>query len=131
MVRVLSERYRYYRLTVEEKRRVIDGIVEVLRAYHVELAVIFGSFVELDSFRDIDVAVYKPGLDVDDVIRLSIELEERLGMPVDVVPLGEVDPEARIRILTRGLVVLEGRAGVYEYLLLRSLDELALMRVSV
>lgn len=35
-----------------------EAVREVLEEGGVELAIIFGSFVELESFRDVDVAVY-------------------------------------------------------------------------
>jgi len=125
----LSERYKYHRLTGEEKAKLVKVIREVLEGYGVELAIIFGSFVELESFRDIDIAIYKPNLDLNDVLRLSIELEEKLGIPVDVIPITEVNPQFRIRILARGLIVLE-KAGVYEYMLMRAFDESMLMEKS-
>ena len=64
---------------------------------------------------------------MDAVIKLSVELEERLRIPVDVVPLNVVSPSFRHYILTRGEVVLEKRPGLYEALLMRTLDELAVL----
>ncbi|MEM1744126.1 MAG: nucleotidyltransferase domain-containing protein [Candidatus Nezhaarchaeales archaeon] len=124
-----SERYRYYRLDPREKGAVRGAVREVLEEGGVELAIIFGGFVEMESFRDVDVAVYAGSreLDLDAVIKLSVKLEERLGIPVDVVPLNLVSPSFRHYILTKGKVVLEKRSGFYEELLLRTLDELALL----
>jgi len=55
---VSGDRYRYYRLSPEEKRALKEVIRSVLEKRGVELAIIFGSFTELESFRDVDVAVY-------------------------------------------------------------------------
>ncbi|MEM2795373.1 MAG: nucleotidyltransferase domain-containing protein [Thermofilaceae archaeon] len=124
-----SEHYRYYRLDPKEKEAVKKAVRKVLEEGDVELAIIFGSFVELESFRDVDVAVYAGSreLDLDAVIKLSVELEERLRIPVDVVPLDAISPSFRHYILARGKVVLEKRSGLYEALLMQTLDELAVL----
>ena len=122
---MLSERYRYYRLDPKGKE-VVKKVLEE----GVELAIIFGSFVELESFRDVDLAVYagSSDLDLDAVIKLSVKLEERLRIPVDVVPLDEVSPSFRHYILTKGEVLLEKRPELYEAQLMRTLDELIVLK---
>ena len=65
------------------------------------------------------------------MLRLAVKFEEMLGVPVDVVLIDEINPQSRIRVFNEGFVVLEGRAGVYKYLLLDALAELALVRTSV
>ncbi|MEM2622891.1 MAG: nucleotidyltransferase domain-containing protein [Candidatus Nezhaarchaeales archaeon] len=122
---MLSERYRYYRLDPKGKE-VVKKVLEE----GVELAIIFGSFVELESFRDVDLAVYAGSrdLDLDAVIKLSVKLEERLRIPVDVVPLDEVSPSFRHYILTKGEVLLEKRPELYEAQLMRTLDELIVLK---
>jgi hypothetical protein len=65
------------------------------------------------------------------MLRLAVKFEEMLGVPVDVVLIDEINPQSRIRVFNEGFVVLEGRAGVYECLLLDALAELALVRTSV
>ncbi|MEM4444584.1 MAG: hypothetical protein QXJ21_04360 [Thermofilum sp.] len=123
---VSGDRYRYYRLSPEEKRALKEAIRSTLEGRGVELAVIFGSFTELESFRDVDVAVYaRSSLDLDDAIKLAAELEERTRTPVDVVPLEKASPKLRHHILTKGEVLLEKQPGLYEALLLQTLDELA------
>ncbi|MEM0376853.1 MAG: nucleotidyltransferase domain-containing protein [Thermofilum sp.] len=121
-----GDRYRYYRLSPEEKRALKEAIRSTLEGRGVELAIIFGSFTELESFRDVDVAVYaRDSLDLDDAIKLAAELEERTRTPVDVVPLEKASPKLRHHILTKGEVLLEKQPGLYEALLMQTLDELA------
>ncbi|MEM4640232.1 MAG: nucleotidyltransferase domain-containing protein [Thermofilum sp.] len=120
------DRYRYYRLSPEERRTLKEAIRSTLEGRGVELAIIFGSFIELESFRDVDVAVYaRGGLDLNDAIELAAELEERTRTPVDVVPLEKAPPRFRHHILTKGEVLLEKQPGLYEALLMLTLDELA------
>jgi predicted nucleotidyltransferase len=66
----------------------------------VELAVVFGSFLDGKEFRDVDVAVYSEGLDLEDLLKLGAELE--LGVPVDLVPLDQL----------RWALLIEGRTDV-------------------
>ena len=121
---MFSERYEYYRLSDQEKEAVIGRIVEVLRNENIPLALVFGSFVELNSFRDIDLAVYLRDADLDYLFRLADRLEDVVGYPVDVVPLSEISPKFRYYILTKGLVIWEEYSGLYEALLMQTLDEL-------
>ncbi|MEM0079626.1 MAG: nucleotidyltransferase domain-containing protein [Candidatus Nezhaarchaeales archaeon] len=119
-----SGRYRYYRLNPKEKEVVKGTVKEILKGGGMELTIIFGNFVEMESFRDVDVAVYADSreLDLNAVIKLSVELEERLHIPVGVVPLNEGSPSFRHYILTGGEVVLEKRPGLCEALLMRTLN---------
>jgi len=118
---------KYYKMSLEEKRAIIEKLREILRAEDVRLAILFGSFVEADSFRDIDVAVYlEDPQDLDRILKLGAKLEEELGVPVDVVPLQVLPPRFRLRVLTRGITIIE-EPGLYEAMLLQAVDELAMM----
>ena len=116
--------YRYSRLSGEEKKRVLGEIRDALeREDKVLLTVVFGSFTELESFRDIDVAVYSLDASLDYLAKLNAELELRLGIPLDLVPLTELDPRFKLHVLTKGEVVLEKTPGLYEALLSQAHDE--------
>ena len=120
-----GERFRYYRVAREGREAIIAKIRKVLEDEGVSLAVLFGSFVELDSFRDIDLAVYIRGdEDLSFIFRLANRLEEELGYPVDVVPLNTIPPRFRHYILTKGVVIVEREPGLYESLLIQAIDEI-------
>ena len=124
------DRIRYHRLSTSERERIVGKLREVLASEGVKLAIIFGSFVEMESFRDIDVAVYlEDPDDLDRILELGAKLEEALGIPVDVVPLQSLSPRFRLKVLTRGLVVVE-EPGIYEALWSQTLDELAMLSLS-
>jgi len=125
-----EERYKYYKLSDDEKRVLLSRIRSVLEGYGVELAIVFGSFVWGKSFRDIDIAIYSHDLDLDKLLRIGAELEHILGVPVDVAPLDEVSPVLRLRILRGGIIVIE-KPGVYEYMFMRTCDELETMRIAL
>jgi hypothetical protein len=118
--------YVYHSVSREERELFISRIKDILREYGVSLGILFGSFVELNEYRDIDVAVYGRGLGLDKLLSLGTRLEMILGIPVDVVSLIDVDPEFRLSIMERGLVILEDADGLYEALINETLDELYL-----
>lgn len=121
-------RFKYYCLTPREKEALLERVKGFLGGQEdVLLAVVFGSFNELDYFRDLDVAVYLPKPSLSRVLQLADELERETGVPVDVVPLTELPPRFRLYVLTRGRVILEKRPGLYEALVSQAADELALM----
>ncbi|MDK6027917.1 nucleotidyltransferase domain-containing protein [Ignisphaera sp. 4213-co] len=119
--------YKYFRGGKEEKLNILKKALE--NENRVLLAIVFGSFVELESYRDIDVAIYTTDTSLDYLIELSIKLEERVGVPVDVVPLVELDPKFKWKILTKGVVIVEKVPGLYEALLNLVQDEMMLSKL--
>jgi len=118
-----EERYRYYTMSEEERKKVLDRLREILAKHGVELAIVFGSFTSAEEFRDIDIAVYSKKMTFQDLLRLGVDLELELGLPVDVVPLDQLPPRFRLNVLLRGIVLLE-KPGIYEYLYMQTQDEL-------
>jgi len=59
---LVVEGIRYFEVGEDERRAIIGRVASVLRGLGISLGIIFGSFVELDHFRDIDVAVYGRGI---------------------------------------------------------------------
>ena len=55
---------------------VILRIRDVLRKFSIVLGILFGSFMELSEFRDIDIAVYGKGLGLNKLLSLGARLEE-------------------------------------------------------
>jgi len=121
---------KYYRMDQEEKRRIVEKLREALLAEGIKLAILFGSFIEMESFRDIDIAVYlEDPQDLDRVLEIGVRLEEKLGIPIDIAPLQFLSPRFRLRVLTKGLPVIE-ELGLYEAMLIQTLDELVVMNPS-
>ena len=89
-----------------EKQQIIDRIVPVLKDAGCSMAVLFGSFVERDSFRDIDLMVTLENSRVpsgSDLVYLAQLLENVTGIPFDVIGMDVPN------ILLRGEI---GRKGV-------------------
>jgi predicted nucleotidyltransferase len=118
-----EERYRYYTMSEEERKKVLDRLREILAEHGVELAIVFGSFTYAEEFRDIDIAVYSKKMTFQDLLKLGVDLELELGLPVDVAPLDQLPPRFRLNVLLRGVVLLE-KPGLYERLYMQTQDEL-------
>jgi len=127
---VFEERFKYYRFSKSEKEALLKKIKELLSRHNIDLAIVFGSFVEGSVFRDIDIAIYSHAVDIDELLRINSELELELGIPVDIVPLEQLNPVFRLKILRKGLVIVE-RPGIFEYLFMLTCDELEVMRIAL
>lgn len=119
----MSSEFKYYK----NKKGVKEKIRQVLEREGVLLAILFGSFVESDKFRDVDVAVYSTNKDLKYYIKLGVKLEDELSIPVDVVPIDLLPANFRHYVFVRGKVILEKQPGLYEALFLNTLDELFLL----
>jgi predicted nucleotidyltransferase len=87
----MREMSRVYHLATEERGALAARLEAALAdRSDVLFALAFGSFVDRDAFRDIDIGIWtaasaRPDLDV----RLSASLSRELGIPVDVRRLNE------------------------------------------
>ena len=116
--------YEYFRADKREKERILNRIRDILmQEDKVPLAIVFGSFTTLESFRDVDIAVYSLDTSLDYLAKLGAKLELGLGIPVDIVPITELDPYFKHNILTKGRIILEKAPGTYEALLREAEDE--------
>jgi len=100
----------------EIKARIRDFLrdrEEVLFAY------LHGSFLRGEGYRDVDVAVYVDPGKVEDFIeyelRLSVSLENILGIPVDVKILNSAPPAFRYRVLGGELIFLRDEKRWLEF----------------
>lgn len=82
---------------VADKR---DELLEVLRRHGVTNPEVFGSAARGDDHEgsDVDLLVdFAPGTDIIDMIGIKHELEDVLGVPVDLVPRNGVKERVRSR----------------------------------
>jgi len=71
-----------------EKKQIIQTIVNYLKQYHVREIGLFGSFArnEMTPESDIDVLVeYCRGTTLFDMVKMKLDLAERVGRKVDLV----------------------------------------------
>ncbi len=89
------------------------------------IAPLYGSFVERDAFRDLDVGVYLAPSADDLLIPPMVEEEIRAGtgLPADVRMLNNAPPGVLRHVLSRSMPLLERVPLLRERLLARALDE--------
>jgi len=115
----------YYRLTEWQKKRVVETAKNLLEVdERVKLAYIFGGFTRRSSIRDVDIAVYAvPPFSFGELLSLNAKMELKLGLPVDLVQLQDLDPVFRLKILRYGLSILVGDGQLYHSLLAQAFSE--------
>lgn len=99
---------RYFRMSRAEREKLIKALKNALEGEeHVVFAILHGSFLSRELFRDVDVAVW-----LDDVklsfyytVDFSAKLEVELGVPVDIQVLNEAPLPFRYIVLSRGKVL--------------------------
>ncbi|RLF03663.1 MAG: sugar transporter [Thermoprotei archaeon] len=135
-LRILEERRRAPKRMPQEKRdKLLEAISRRLEERgELLLAVVHGSFIESEVFRDLDVAVYTGGaVAPDQWFVYADELEEYLvklaGFAVDVQVLDYAPPSFRAAVLSSGIVLLERVPGLRAMLLAHALEELQAFRL--
>lgn len=81
-----------------ELRRRLESSDEVVFAY------VHGSFMEMSSFRDVDVAVWirRPSEAFRYAVDLSAEVSVEVGVPIDIQVLNEAPLPFKHHVFTRG-----------------------------
>lgn len=108
----MAYRAKKYSLTAEQIKKIMDDIADFLAdKLEVDFAFIHGSFVNAESFGDIDVAVYLFGnLPVKPVsyeIALEVNLETLVKYPVDVRLLNGAPLSFQYQVIKNGAVLFE------------------------
>jgi uncharacterized protein len=119
-----------YRFSQEEKQNQIALIQSILRGYdEIVFAYVFGSFVEEETFHDIDVGIFLSEIPSENHISyclvLSQTLSNKLQIPVDVRILNSA-PASFLYHVIRGKLIVdrdeEVSAQVMEKTIQRYLD---------
>ncbi|MDK2465156.1 MAG: nucleotidyltransferase domain-containing protein [Candidatus Korarchaeota archaeon] len=121
-----SERpLRTIRLSRRERAEVMRKVRRLVDRKEILIALLYGSFVERDAFRDLDVGVYLAPSADDLLIPLMVEEEIRAGtgLPADVRVLNNAPPRVLRHVLSRSVPLLERVPLLRERLLARALDE--------
>ena len=96
-------------LSCDSLRRRIRALLPELRdRYHVLQVTAFGSRTRQDATADSDLdllVTFDTHASLFDLVELELELEKRLGMPVDIVTPGSIKPRLRERIFQSAVTV--------------------------
>jgi predicted nucleotidyltransferase len=121
----------YYTLDEEEKERLVEKLKSLLANERVALAYLFGSVTRRSRVRDIDLAVYTiPLLSFREFLRLGTRVELKLGIPIDLVQLQDMNPAFRLKILRHGLPLIIDRQ-LHHRLISQSFSELMDFKISM
>jgi len=106
----------------------LERVAAVVKRYFEErgalVVVIFGSVLRRRHVRDVDIAVkFGKEVGLEEWLAMGAELEELLGVPVDLVPLDEAPPWVRLEALAGGLPVLVKDWALYAELLKRAMGD--------
>jgi predicted nucleotidyltransferase len=94
---------------LKTKNEILSILINELHNHsEVVFAYIFGSFVESDHFNDIDLAIYLEQNKIERWydIELSIELEKKIGLPVDIIILNKA-PDHLIYEVSKGKILID------------------------
>jgi len=97
--------FKYRKLTADEKETLLNGLRKELESVDgVLFAYVHGGFVEMEVFRDIDVAVWikNPEDAFNYEVDLSAKLEASLKAPIDLHVLNEAPLSFKHHAFTRG-----------------------------
>jgi len=106
------DKIKYYYLSYNEKKEVERLLKEDLQKRDdIIFAVLHGSFIEGEYFRDIDIAIYvkpcaKEHMFKEYVIDLSLSLSKKIGIPVDIQVLNEAPLMFIYEVLNRGELIV-------------------------
>lgn len=96
-------------MTEQKIEELSARILPILRRYGVLYAAVFGSAArgEESSESDLDLLMkYKKGTTLLDVSGLQLELEEKLGRPVDLVSYKYIHKRIKERVLKEQIRIL-------------------------
>lgn len=93
------------------KEKAIETLKILLDREEIVFSYVFGSFIFSSSFNDIDIAIYlkedSPYLyDRWYDIRLALKLEEKIGIPVDLIIINNA-PDHLIYDISKGKVIID------------------------
>jgi len=93
--------------TVEEIKKILAGFEEkVKKEYRAEIIGLFGSYAKRSQQEnsDIDILVnFYRGASLLDLTGLAGFLEEKIGIPVDIVPVDTVKAELKKEIMKEAI----------------------------
>jgi len=106
----------YFEVNLPEVIEVSKSILE--KNPKIIIAVIFGSATMKKLVRDIDIGyIATPKLSFEEYVRISTEIEEKIGIPVDFIPLDEASPLLRYIALSKGIkIIVKDNVLFYNYL---------------
>ena len=102
-------KFRYHKLCSEKREILLAKIRDFFeKDEEVEFVYVHGSFIFDEPFRDIDITVYlkNPNKSYLYTVNKSVELESKLGYPVDIHTLNKAPLSFKYNIIKNGKLIL-------------------------
>ncbi len=130
-LRILEDKkkFTYHKASIEEKKKITTIIKQALsKRKEILVAVIFGSFTNSNTFRDIDIAVFTgytiPYNKVEEYQEtLAKELEKQLKIPVDITVIDYAPPWIKAKTL-KGTTIIEKQQALTTRLRFKAIQEI-------
>ena len=101
------DRIQYYKIGKSEKEAIATKLKALLaREKEVTGAWLFGSLTRRNTVRDLDIAIHsEPKLSFQEFLNLNAQLELELGIPVDLVEIGDAPQSLKQNIFSNGILI--------------------------
>jgi len=127
-----SEEIRYYEFNNRKKAKIYQILKELFsKLDSVKLAYFFGSLIQREKIRDLDIAIYTiPMLTFEELLNLGVQLEIELKLPVDLIQIPDLNASFRSKILSTGKPIIIKDTNLHHILLSQALSEFASFRIA-
>ena len=117
-------------MSITYHRVNLENIITSLRKFlekkpDILIAILFGSATRRNLVRDLDIGMYfrkKP--DLMEICKLIVELEDLIGLPIDIIPVDEAPPKLLQKIISQGIIVTVKDARLLSELTKKALAEI-------
>ncbi|MCX8188623.1 MAG: nucleotidyltransferase domain-containing protein [Nitrososphaeria archaeon] len=99
---------KYWTLAEEERHKILEKIKKFFeKDDEIMFAIVHGSFIERNSFRDIDIAIWvkDPEKAFQYTINLPCKIGEEIEVPVDIQVLNDAPLPFKHHVLTSGKIL--------------------------
>ena len=122
---MVYDRIVYYSLDYRVRRAVINRIRDLLYGFEeIVFAVIYGSFLDKQSFRDIDILVHTlQPLPLKRYLEIASIIEEEIGYPIDLIPTHYTIPQVIVNAIRNGILLFDKTGHQVDLVYKRALEE--------
>lgn len=99
------QRIKAFKMDQSEKEKIKEKFISYLiDRMEIIFAYLYGSFVDQELFRDIDLALYLNGIEkeraMDYLLEVSLDIEKIAGIPVDVKTLNNAPADYQYNVVS-------------------------------
>lgn len=92
----------YIKMNKKQKELIIKKIEKILSSYGIKNYLFFGSFVNRNWFRDIDIVIFDK-ISERKVVEIAVKIESKIGIEVDIKRYVELPSPIKFSAITTGI----------------------------